>query len=356
MASIKMRIDRNAADTPLPNVFIDQYMPNATPVYVMVYILGLRHCLGGEGVSIKDLAETLKLLASDVINAWRYWEKEGLITILDDNVEHFSIEFKAAEMIGKTAEKAIGKEKTEAAAPYKISLAAQPSYSPKEIDIYMARSDEIRRLFKSAENIFARPLAYTELNMLLCFFEWYALPIDVIEVMLKYCVDQNKRGKNYLEAVARDWSENGIDTVEAAAAYIDTFAGYHQILKAFGITGKTPNKKQTAFIKKWLEEYRLSMAVIIEACETAFLQTGKAQFEYADTMLQDWSKKGIETVADVQKTNDAYRESKKNAEALAQASREVKTPGRQPYKNRFINYEQREWDYEKIEAVAQSML
>jgi DnaD/phage-associated family protein len=286
----------------------------------------------------------LKLLESDVINAWKYWEKEKLVEVQDDSVENFAMEFKPMP----------SNETREKTSDLKIRLAAQPSYTAKEIDIYMERSEEIRRLFKSAEAIFSKPLAYTELNMLLSFFEWYALPIDVIEIMLNYCVSNNKKGKNYLEAVARDWSENGIDSVEAAEEYMNSFSGYHKILKAFGISGKTPNKKQIVFMKRWIEEYKNPMEVILEACEITFLQTGKAKFEYADKMLKDWAEKGVATVEDIEKLNEQFRE-QKNAEPI----REVKTTkptGRQTYKNRFINYEQREWDYDKIEALAQSKL
>lgn len=347
MAHIIMK--NNMSNTLLPNSFIDHYMPNATPLYVMVYILGLRHCVQGvDGISIKDLAQALHLLESDVLNAWRYWEEKRLIKIHDDSIDNFSIEFYTIE---PEQAQALYKEKSK----YRINLATQPNYSPKEIDIYMERSDEIRKLFKSSESIFAKPLTYSELNMLLSFFEWYALPIEVIEVMLDYCVSNNKRGKNYLEAVARDWSENGIDTVEAANDYIDTFAIYHKILKAFGITGKTPNKKQIAFMKKWIYEFKLSIDVILEACETAFLQTGKAKFEYADTMLKDWSEKQINSIEDVKKANEQFLKNKK-AESSENIKKQPPVAIKQPYKNRFINYEQREWDYAKIEEMAQSKL
>jgi DnaD/phage-associated family protein len=347
MAAIKMRMASSFTDTPLPNEFIDRYLPHAKPVYVMVYILGLRHCLeGGDGISIQELAQKLELFASEVIQAWKYWAEKKLVEIQDDSVENFAMEFKPMP----SAEE----KEREKAPDLKIKLAAQPSYTAKEIDIYMERSAEIRQLFLTAEAIFAKPLAYTELNMLLSFFEWYALPIDVIEVMLNYCVSNNKKGRNYLEAVARDWSENGIDSVEAAEEYINSFTVYNKILKAFGISGKTPNKKQIVFMKRWLEEYKNPMDVILDACETTFLQTGKAKFEYADKMLKDWAEKGVETVSDIEKLNEQFREQK-----TADTARETKTTkpaGRQPYKNRFINYEQREWDYDQIEALAQRKL
>jgi DNA replication protein DnaD len=68
-------------------------------------------------------------------------------------------------------------------------------------------------------------------------------------------------------------------------------------------------------------------------------------------MLKDWSEKGVETVADVEKINEQFHEQKKVETKTPKAP-----PGKPAYKNRFINYEQREWDYDKIEALAQSKL
>ncbi len=347
-SALKMRINNDLLNTPLPNAFIDSFMPDANPSFVMVYILAFRHCFhGGESLGIKAIASTLNLLESDVINALHYWESQGLVKIINDSQDDFSIEFLTVtpkqELNKAEAEQAI---QFEIAKDFKLNLATQPSYSPKEIEVYMERSGEICRLFKSAETIFAKPLTYVELNMLLTFLEWYALPIDVIEVMLEYCVSINKKGKNYLETVARDWSENNITTVEAANEYIESFNCYGKILKAFGITGKTPNKKQIAFMNRWLNEYKLSLDVVLEACENTFLQTGKAKFEYADKILTEWFNKNVKTVDDANKLSEKYQAANKSTEQKPQA----------PYKNRFINYKQREWDYDKIEKLAQEKL
>ena len=346
MATLKMCIKNDSLpNTPISNIFIDEYMPHANAMYSLVYILGFRHCLqGGEGIDIKEISKTLHILDSDVINAWKHWEKEGIIKILDNSVYNFSIEFYPIEK--KDEKDNLNGEKN---SNIKIKLASQPSYSPKEIDIYMERSQEIRNLFKIAERIFGKPLTYSELNMILSFFEWYDLPIDVIEIMLEYCVSNNKKGKNYLETVARDWSENGINSVEDANDYIETFNGYNKILRAFGITGKTPNKKQTAFMKKWLEEYKLPFDVIIEACETAFLQTGKAKFEYADTILKEWAEKQIDSLEAVNKANEEFKTNKK-FKIIDNAKYDASI--KPAYKNRFINYEQREWNYDEIEKLA----
>ena len=351
MASIKMRMQAQSFETPLPNAFIDIYMPACdNPVFALVYILGFRHYIHETDITLDQMAGALRLLESDVIRAWRYWEGVGLVAIQNDSPDQFAFTFlPVADELLEQENKA-----QEEAQPLRVKLASQPSYSPQEIDIYMERSEEIRNLFKSAEEIFAKPLTYAELNMLLSFFEWYDLPLDVISEMLRYCVGNGKKGRNYLETVARDWSENGIRTVEGAQDYIDTHSVYAKILKAFGVAGKTPNQKQITFMKRWLYEYQMPMELILEACENTFLQTGKPKFEYAETMLKDWSVRGAKTLADVDKLNAAFQEQKKLATEKTTESR--RNTASKPYKNRFINYEQRTWDYDKIEKLAQEQL
>lgn len=396
---LKMRMDYDLFNTPLPNVFIDEYMLAANPSYSMVYILAFRYCFHNDSsLSISDIAEKLHMLESDVINAWRFWEKQGLINILNNDSADFSIEFitigakQKAPKIRKnivnfddladkrdSENEIFDKKIPDKKIPdktnfkisnnlnanfnekniytggnsghtdkniklipensYKLAIAAQPSYSPKEINIYMERSDEIRSLFKFAERLFAKPLAHTELNMLLSFLEWYALPLDVIKVMLQYCVSINKKSRRYMETVARDWSENEITTVEEANDYIGRFDVYATILRAYGITGKVANKKQISYMKQWLYEYKLSLDVILEACQDTFASTGSASFKYTHEILTDWFKNNVQTLSDVEQHREAYQKSKK-----ARAGR--------PSKNSFINYEQREWDYDKIEKLA----
>ncbi|MCL2462605.1 MAG: DNA replication protein DnaD, partial [Defluviitaleaceae bacterium] len=58
-------------NTFIPNAFIDQYMTKANPVFSLVYIYGLRRCMGGAGsLSVSEIGKELNILETDVINAW----------------------------------------------------------------------------------------------------------------------------------------------------------------------------------------------------------------------------------------------------------------------------------------------
>ena len=81
--------------TPVSNVFIDSFMAKARGEYVKVYLLGLKYCISGEiGASSSLIASALSLLETDVLNAWNYWNDEGVIKLTPiDNIGNYNVEF-----------------------------------------------------------------------------------------------------------------------------------------------------------------------------------------------------------------------------------------------------------------------
>ena len=63
---------------------------------------------------------------------------------------------------------------------------------------------------------------------------------------------------------------------------------------------------EEAYMKKWLQEYKLPLDVVKLACERTVMQTGKASFAYADRILENWKKAGVSAVADVQAQDAAF--------------------------------------------------
>ena len=65
-------------------------MPKAHPPYVMVYLYAYSHISNGDtSLTNQSIAEVLDLLESDVIRSWKYWQKQGLITLSENGNVHF---------------------------------------------------------------------------------------------------------------------------------------------------------------------------------------------------------------------------------------------------------------------------
>lgn len=322
--------------TTIPNYFIDEYIPKSAPIYSLVYILGLRMATADRAVNRTEIARALKITPRDVSDAWQYWEESGLIEVIGD-----SVKFKEVEPPPSND----GAE-TEAVKPVKTaSIETRPVYTPLEIERYQLASGEIRSLFKSAETILGKPLTYNEMNLFLSFHEWNNLPVDVIEALLEYCVSNGHSGMRYIEKVALDWDDNGIDTLDKAIARIQLFnSDYRRIMKAFGVSSRDASKTEQKFMHKWLKEWNIPMDVILEACERAILNTGKVSFKYSDKILTEWKEKSIETLMDIAAADKSYYESK-DMSAKIGADKPV------PRKTRQANFDQREVDFDEIERL-----
>lgn len=334
MTEIKLTTKKDY--TVILNGFIDQHMPYAPPAYSCIYIYTLRNMdVSGESITNHALAEVFRLLESDVIRAWEYWEEKELVKITKENNE-FRIEFLPLSS---------GEEE-------KIEdiIKTAPSYSPKELELYKSSYEEINTLFASAEKILGRLLNAKELSTLYSFYDWLRLPVDLIIYMLEYCGKSGHKHMNYIESVAIDWAENKIDSIEKAEDYIDAFnKDYRQILKALGLSGRNPAPIETEYMERWLKEYAMPLNIILEACGKTVLATGKGQFEYAEKIIKGWKDENVQTIEDIKRLEDEFK--KKNQ------GKEKPAPNKQNQRvNRFANFNQRKRDYETLEKMEAELL
>jgi len=341
--------------TPIPDAFIDDYLPNAkNPVFVLVYILAYRYFSVGIELSVKEAAVKLGILESDVMNAWKYWAENGLVAIKDFSVESFEVEFLEVERKNTKKRKKAG-TKAKEETPVQISLVGDkpPDYSPDEMEKLKNSDDQLNYLFKVAERLLAKPLTYNEMNALLGFYDWLKLPVEVIEVMLDYCISNSKKSMRYIEKVAMDWADNDISTAEEAEDYIQLFNNeYRQIMKSFGHTRRDPNPKEMAYMKKWLREINMPLELVKEACDKTIFAIGQPKFSYADAIIEGWHKAEISTIDEVKSLDeDFYKNMDEKSKASEKASRT-----RAPAKNRFNNFEGRKRDFDKIFEMEQRLI
>lgn len=332
--------------TALPNRFIDEYMPRAPYLFSVIYIYAYRLCASGAGVSNAGLAKNLELLETDVIKAWRYWAAEGVVKLTE---EPFGVAFCALEQATEenTAD-AMGQNADEEAKRILLPLERRPEYSPKEISLYMETSESVRKMFADAQKHLGRLLSQNDMSMIFSFYDWLRLPFDVIEALLAYCASNGNRSMRYIEKVAISWADIGISTPEQAAAHIrQRSRGFVEIMRAMGISGRAPLPPEEEYMLKWQKEYNLPMELIAEACTRAALQTGSPSFKYADSILKSWSEKGFKSMEDVKRSDEEFDAAKKAKRELKMEAADNHAPQTRK-KNRFVNYTQRDWDFDEI--------
>lgn len=290
---------------PIELNFINKYLPQANPTHVMVYIYALGLCYSNKPSDNASIASALDILESDVIKAWKYWVKTGLISLSPDGTVTFL----------STHCEPVSAEKPRSALPE--SAEAVPSNSVRR-DIPMTEITKKMELDKSlsdtlnmAQLIWDKPLTQSEIKAIYSILEWYSFSNEVLLMLLEYCAaDEKTKNTKYMEAVAASWANDGITTVKLAEKVIKRKekerSMLHKCSNMFGL-GRAFSEKEVQYISDWTNNLGMSEAMIKEAYARTTLNTGKLSFQYMNKILSSWSEDGIKTVAALKESDSARK-------------------------------------------------
>jgi DnaD/phage-associated family protein len=304
--------------TPVSNVFIDKYMPKARGKFVKVYILGLKYCMSGEpGVSAAIMASKLHMLETDVLNAWNYWNDEGVLHLIPvDNMGNYSIDF-------------IDLSESDEAKDNSVNLL-------EELD-----KGTTKGMLEDIEKLLSRPLSPTEMAMYIGWINELNFTPELILLLIEYCASRGKTDPRYIEKTALSWHDNNIQKVEDAQAYIkkheDKWSKINKILAYLGSKDGEVMKPQEQLLTKWLDTYGFSVEVICKACDICFERINKPDFKYIDGILTNWNKVGIKTLEDIA-NKDTKRAVPKKGGTFNRKQNDT-----------FSNYTQRQYDFDELE-------
>ena len=193
--------------------------------------------------------------------------------------------------------------------PSQIAPGERPSYSEKDVLTAMDTDSSFRSLYGEVQRLLGRSLNTEELKILLGFVRYLGLPTDVISVLVCYCKDRaRQRGSlrnpslRTIEKEAYAWAEQGIDTVEEAAAFIQAQnvrnSRLHRLMNILQIRGRSLTAAEERYAQSWLdmgmEEELISMAY-----ERTCLNTGGLNWAYMNKILQRWNEQGFRTAEEV---------------------------------------------------------
>lgn len=335
MSTISLTQELPQNITILSNEFIDRHMCKADGEYVKIYLLILR--FAGQGLSIDPdmLADRLELTRKDVMRAIHYWEKKGLLAFHPE-------EDKQADQ----QEKAEEQQKSPDSSPVRtFAVPKKRIQDARELERYIS-STEMRRLIFMAETYMGHPLSISELNSIYYISKDLHFSTDLLEYLVEYCSEKGKQQIRYIEKVAINWYEQGIDTVSKA---MEQTALYGQniflVMRAFGISGRNPGQSEIDYIKHW-NDMGFGSDIIVEACNRTLIATHQASFPYANRILEDWKKAGVTTLSDIRAIDRQHQ-----ARTGTSSPRGEAPKASTGCANGFHNFEQRSYDYEDLESL-----
>lgn len=187
----------------------------------------------------------------------------------------------------------------------------RPAYSETDVLSAMDTDGDFRSLYGEVQRLLGKHLNTEELKILLGFNRYLGLSNDVISVLVCYCKERARsRGSlrnpslRTIEKEAYSWAEQGIETLEQAAAYIRAqnlrSSRMEQLKRVIQVRGRNLTAGEERFAQNWLE-MGFEEAVIAAAYERTCLNTGGLNWAYMNKILTRWHEAGLHTMEEVQR-------------------------------------------------------
>lgn len=189
--------------------------------------------------------------------------------------------------------------------PAILAPGERPNYTEGDVMTAMDTDSTFRGLYGEVQRLLGRSLNTEELKILLGFTRYLGLPGDVISVLVCYCKDRaRQRGLlrspslRTIEKEAYAWAEQGIDTVEEAAAFIQAqnvrSSRLHRLMNILQIHGRSLTAAENRYAQSWLD-MGMEEEVLAMAYERTCLNTGGLNWAYMNKILQRWHEQGLVT-------------------------------------------------------------
>ncbi len=258
-------------NTPVENLFLMEYMPQAPEGYVKAYLYGLALCycraLPGE-----DIGPALNMSDGALAEAFLYWQAKGFVTVVSSSplvVEYKNLEHAHAEGASDSA-------------------------------LLTRRYGELLKSVQQTLN--SRMLTGPELSRVYDWLEVFGFTEEAVLLLVRHCVTQKgeRVSFKYIDAVARAWADEGALTAEAAGEYLAQYdelnGGARKLLKRWH-NNRLPTEDELKLYRQWVNAWGFDEAAISAAC-AEMTGAAKPTFKYLNSILESWHTGGTLTAKD----------------------------------------------------------
>ena len=185
----------------------------------------------------------------------------------------------------------------------------RPVYTEGDVMTAMDTDGDFRSLYGEVQRLLGKVLTTEELKVLLSIRRYFGLPNDVISVLVYYCRERSRQRGNFrnpslrtIEKEACLWAEQGIESLEQAAAYIQAQnlkqTNLEKLKKQLQIYGRNLTAGEERYALSWFD-MGFDEEAIAMAYERTCLNTGGMNWAYMNKILQRWHEAGLRTGQEV---------------------------------------------------------
>lgn len=264
----------------VPEIFLKEYICDAPPEYVKVYLFGLYLAQYKIALDDIDLEDKLHLSMERIEAALGYWQKKGFAQ-RDGEFVRFV-----------TPGSRDNSQDIEVEEP-----------QPEQPNAVLYEKAEYNKILNK---LLGRNLTHTQLQKIYDFTDVFKLPESIVISMIEHCVTVKGSdvGIAYLDKVAKSWADNGVTTPRQAQAQIDEYNAYaggaKKIMKHMGFIGKLPGTAELEYYEKWTKEWGFRPDAILCAMKGIEFASLTRPFKYLDEILRSLKEKGALTASGIQ--------------------------------------------------------
>lgn len=276
----------------VPCSVVDKHIKLAGAVQLKVLLWSMRNL--GDGICIEKIAQALGIPQIDVTDALQYWIEAGIISSDSKKPEKPQPENPNPKTVKRAAVK-----------PSREEVAKRGLECP-----------EIAFLLQEAQLKFGRGLRQNEASTLVWLYDDEGMSAALILMIIEYAISEKKCNIGFIERTAIDWINSGVDSISAAEKKIrelhDQKSAWKLVRSAMGIEDRRPSPNELKLAYKWVVEYGFSREILAEAYNQCVDNTSKFSIPYIRKILEDWHKKKVKTIADIQNLKKPSKSKKNN--------------------------------------------
>lgn len=262
-------------DTNVENMFINEYMAAAPGDFVKVYLFAQMYADLDTEISNEEIAKYLSLDYEDVLKAWTYWERTGVVRkIFKESGDKFDYDIEFVIL----KEQLYGEKETKKAFG-----------SENNVQTAMADKD-VQEMFSSIEQSTGRVISGTEMMEIISWINDFHASPEVISYGYAYCVKKKKKNIKYIEAVIRQWTEKGLGDIAAVEKYLSENDKkqhvYKRIFKALGFS-RNATEEEKRIMDSWFETMGFSLEKVLSACNKTS-GISNPNINYVNKVLINW--------------------------------------------------------------------
>ena len=187
----------------------------------------------------------------------------------------------------------------------------RPAYQRTDVAERLEESGEFRSLVRAVESKLGKRLTTADVAVLLGLSDYLGLPADVIYLLVCHCVERVRRrlgegrrpGMKQIEKEGYAWARLGIDTQEAADAYLKAYAqrqeALPQYMRALQLGDRPAAPSEEKYILSW-QEMGFGPEAVALAYDKTVLRCHELKWAYCNGLLKKWHEAGLHTVEEIQ--------------------------------------------------------